>query len=240
MEDIRWPTTITSPKTVVTKPKQKDRLHQWLLPPKPPQVALYLQECCLHNCQWSLLSVSPILDALGLSASLFMPIGPTFQRQTNKTLVWLAETRTDTWQYEFKWIFPLFLSGYFMAEKKEASGNYWVLLLKVFTFKGDIDSWLLILGIWSLVLQWTNLKLSAVVLQSLYLIFLPHHLFNTLTLISYIAVNKKKMARNSFSKFMKLFSSCYFNFFPFSFFFLIFASSFTCLSNALHSNFFEF
>lgn len=85
-----------------------------------------------------------------------------------------------------------------------------------------------------------------VVLQSIYLILLLHHLFNTLSLISYITVNKNKLARNTLSKFMKLLSYCYFTFFffffssPLHFFFFSFAQGFTCLSNSLSSNFLNF
>lgn len=105
VEVIRWPTTMISPKTIVTKPKQKDRLHQLVLPPKTPQVYLHLQVCCLYNCPWRYLSASPVLVALGVPANLFMPMGPSLQRKTSKALVWRAETLTDFWQYELKCIF---------------------------------------------------------------------------------------------------------------------------------------
>lgn len=52
--------TSTSPKTIVTKSKQKDSLHQLLLPLQTPHVYLWLRMCCLYICQWLYPFVSPV------------------------------------------------------------------------------------------------------------------------------------------------------------------------------------
>lgn len=130
MKDIRLPSTITSLKTIVTKPKQKDRFYQCLLPPKPPHVCLTFEVCCLYNCQLLYPSISPVTVALGVPASLVMPTGLAFHGIPNKALVWQAETPADFWQHEVIRIFLLcFFRVLWWEEKKKSNGLYWLLLV---------------------------------------------------------------------------------------------------------------
>lgn len=131
MEDIRWPTTITSPKTIVTKPKQKDRFHQWLLPPKPPQV------CFIFKCVvYIVVSGSTFQYLLYLLLWEYLQVWSCqrvyhFKRKPTKH--WsdkqkLLQASDNMNSYVFFFLF-FFLSVLWWEEKKKSSGHYWLLLV---------------------------------------------------------------------------------------------------------------